>query len=383
MKPVCVFLLLCVALVSCKKKDVIVEPAPLPTYRSFGGTTGLSDNSTVESFDNNLLIGGYYGSNISALKIARNGKLVWRNDVNAGYKSLVFSIAETADHSIFLCGSTSRHLASTQEDILLVKLNQAGDTIWTRTYGGSELEYGYNMIATSDGNLLIAASTKSFGDPYGDLYLLKLNTNGDTLWTKTYPDQGEEQPYHLLETRNGEYLLTATNKDNATQAELYMLKINASGTQLWDKRLGSLQNKKGYSTIELPNGDLITCGSINTSSGVEQDVLVMKTDPSGTVIWEKQFGEEHLSETGCSIKLNTDGTYTIAGSSVNTPTGSSSVLVLKVDAAGKQVFLKTFGRVSNNAGINLVNSNNDDNIVIGTYTSGIFITRFNRNGDFK
>ena len=269
-----------------------------------------------------------------------------------------------------------------KNDVLLIKTNSTGDTIWSKTYGGTESEYSTNVITTSDGNILIAGKTESFGaGTFGDIYLIKVNTNGDTLWTRNYPDQDQEVPFHLMETQNGEYLVTGTNEDNSQYRELYLLKVDLNGTQVWNKKIGPPTWKWGFSTIELSNGNLLTCGQ-HSETGYSQ-VLLVKTDNLGNVIWEKEFGESNLSEQGNSIKQNSDGSFNITGSSFDVSSGLSYIILLKVDASGNKIFLKKFGGSSGESGVNLIKDSNDDNIITGNYNGNIFMTKTDSNGTFK
>ncbi len=367
---------------SCKKDDDIPPtPEPQPNYFTFTGQVGTNDNSTVVSNDDNLIICGNTGSNLSILKITKTGTQIWRNDFEAGNNSSASGVAELNGY-IFICGKTSRNYSTTKNDILLIKANSAGDTIWTKTYGGAEAEYGTNIIATSDGNILIAGKTESFGaGMFGDIYLVKVNTSGDTIWTASYPDQDQEVPFHLMETQNGEYLITGTNEDNSQYRELYLLKVSATGQQIWNKKIGPPTYKWGYSTIELTNGDLLTCGK-HTVSGYNQALLV-KTDNTGNVIWGKEFGVNNLSEEGNSVKQNRDGSFTITGTCFDVSTGQTDIILLKVDQNGNQLWLKKFGSPSSDSGVNLIKDSNDDNIITGNYNGLIFMTKTDNNGVFK
>lgn len=382
MKQLTILILTILIFASCKKdNDLPPTPEPQPNYFTFAGEIGTNDNSTVVSNDNNLIICGNTGSNLSILKITKAGTQIWRNDFGAGNNSSASGVTELSG-DIFICGKTSRNYSTTKNDILLIKANSLGDTIWTKTYGGAEAEYGTNIITTSDGNILIAGKTESFGaGSFGDIYLVKLNTSGDTLWTASYPDQDQEVPFHLIETQNGEYIITGTNEDNSQYKELYLLKVSATGQQIWNKKIGPPTWKCGYSTIELTNGDLLTCGK-HTVSGYNQ-VLLVKTDNTGNVIWEKEFGENNLSEEGNSVKHNSDGSFTITGTCFDFSTGQTDIILLKVDQNGNQLWLKKFGSSSSDSGLNLIKDTNDDNIITGNYNDQIFMTKTDNNGVFK
>src|SRR5690554_4345901 len=383
MRKILPIILTLVLLSSCKKDEKEKSSVQTtPTYFTFDGKIGTNDNSTIASNDNNLIICGNSGNNISIIKITKTGNEIWRNDFDAGNMSEAYSLVQTSNDDLFICGSTFRNSSNTGQDILLVKMNSSGDTIWTKTYGGNESDYGNNIISTSDGNLLIAAKTESFGaGAFGDIYLLKINFNGDTLWTKSYPDQDQEVPFSLLETSDGGYLVTGTNEDNSNDRGLYLLKVNSDGEKLWDKTFGAGLWKWGFSTIELANGDLLTCGQ-HTTSGYSQ-VLVLKTDNQGNAIWEKEYGEDNLSERGNSIKENNDGTYTITGSSYDVNTMQDDIIIFKIDQSGNQDWFKKFGSAESDWGVNLIKDTNDDNIITGDYNGSMFMAKVDKDGDFN
>ncbi len=363
---------------SCKKDPPIV-PEPAPTYYSFQGKIGANDNSTIVSIDHNLLICGNSGDSLCILKISKTGSQIWRKDFTAGYGCSASGITQSTNQDIFICGSTLRNELNSKSDILLIKTNSNGDTLWTKTYGGREDDNWSYIITTNDSNLLICAI--SFGytsESSCDIYLIKANTNGDTIWTRTFLEEGQEIPYHLLQTQNGEYLVTGTNQDSVTGSELYLLKVSADGTQAWNKIIGPSRGKYGFSTVELSNGDLMTCGK----GGLDQ-ILLVKTDDRGNEYWEKEFGQDYLSEQGNAIQVNADGTFIITGGSYEPHSGQRGIVLLKVDQNGEQLFIKDFGHTFIDYGQNVLKDDNDDNIITGEYNGGIFMTRTDNNCVFK
>jgi hypothetical protein len=388
MKKTITFILISSFLIIACKKNNNNPNNNEPTYFTFYGSIGSNDNSTVVTSDNNLVICGNTGDKISLIKITKSGEKVWMSDVYGGNMSSASAIVESVNGNLFVCGKTYRNWDNSRIDILLVKLNSNGDTLWTKTYGGIEAEYGYNILETSDGNILIAGTTLSFGsDPYGDIYLIKANYQGDTLWTKVIEDPGQETPFHLLETKNGEYLVTGTNEDDDDPREIYLVKVDADGTKLWDKKIGPPTWKWGFSAIELSNEDLIICGLHTVGVGYNQ-VLVIKTNNTGNVIWEKEFGEDKISEQGNSIKQNIDGSFTITGNSYDVNTMTDDIMLLKIDKDGNQFWVKKFGSSKTDRGMNLIKDSNDDNIITGDYNVGegsgsIFMTITDIDGNFK
>ncbi len=376
-----------VVLSSCKKNNdnqttSNSEDTSTPAYYTFSGQIGTNDNSTLIAFDSSVIICGNNDTNISILKISKSGNQIWRKDIYAGNNCRASAITESSNHELYICGRTSRNYSTSSWDILLVKTDATGDTLWTKTFGSKQEDYGYQIIRTQDGNLLIGGiSYRDTTSVFCDIYLIKVNPDGDTLWTQSYTEPEQQDPFHLMETQNGEYLITGTNEDNSpTGRKLLFLKLNANGTLLWEKTIGPVW-KWGYSTIELSNGDLVTCGQYNP--GGYTNVMIIKTDNQGNVIWENEFGLNNLSESGNSIKQNADGSFIITGSSYDAASMQADIILLKVDANGNQLFLKKFGSSISDNGVNVIKDNNDDNIITGNYNGSIFMTRTDNNGKFK
>jgi len=393
MKKTTIFIILALfTLFACKKNNTEnTEPVNNePIYFTFDGSTLKNDNSTIVSSDNNLIIGGNanYDYNWSLIKTTKLGKELWRKVLPVYDRwQTGCALVEVENGNLFVCGDTHINYANSGVDIFIVKTNPNGDTLWTKIYGSQDFDYCQNIIETSDGNILISGGTGGTDSiPPGDIYLLKLETNGDTLWTKSYEDQGQQGAHHLLETKNGEYLITGTNQDNDNPNELYLLKVDANGAKLWGKKIGPATGKYGHSTIELSNNNLVICGRHNGGVGGNSQVLIVETDNMGNLIWEQEFGNDSISERGNSIKQNLDGSYTITGTSYEkTAMFGEDIILLKIDQTGNQVWFKKFGSPKTDRGRNLIKDTNDDNLITGDFgwAGPIFLTRTDKDGNFK
>lgn len=364
--------------VAACKKEKPEQPATA-NYHSFTGDMGTNDNSTCYSNDGNLLICGNNRSDLSILKITKWGSQIWQKNFNAGIQSEASSIIEL-NGEIFLCGKTGKNYSSSNYDVLLVKTNASGDTIWTKTYGSTDEDYGQHIIRTSDGNILMSAITYGFGaGSFCDIYLIKVDTDGNVLWETSYANPDQEWAFHLMETQNGEYLVTGTEEDPGDSGRsLLLLKVSASGQQLWSKKIGPIW-KWGFSAIETASGDLVICGQQYVPWSVTQ-VMLVKTDHLGNVIWEKEYGEDTKSEKSYSVKQNPDGTFTICGS-VSTGNGEKIILI-KADDNGNQLWFKKFNDYNGGIALNLLKDGND-NILTGNRNGGMFLTRTDGDGNYQ
>ena len=343
----------------------------------FDGWINYGVSSSVLSNDGNVLICGNYNEKVSVIKTSAMGNLYWRKDYNIGSSCLANSIVQTSSNDIFICGESNMNHGKRR--IFLLKTNAKGDSIWTKTYGGGDSDFASCIISTSDGNLMIAGKSDGFpARSSADIYLVKLNYDGQIIWEKTFPDPDSEFSTHILETKQGDYIITANDQagDPDTANRILLLKVTADGNLVWEKRfgLGTGDWKWGYSTIETVSGDFLTSGHL-TKDGYTQ-VLIVKTDKDGNQIWEKTYGEPFISETGYSLKGNNDNTYTIAGSSFEVNKPDTEIILFKIDENGKELWFQRFGASFNSNGFNLLKYGSR-NIVTGNYEGKIFMSILN------
>ena len=139
-------------------------------------------------------------------------------------------------------------------DFYLIKTNNLGDTSWTKTYGGNLNDIAYSVRQTSDSGYVIAGTTFSFGVGGSDFYFVKTNAVGDTIWTKTFGFNGQENGFSVLQTNDGGYLV-AGNTDSIPTSSILLVKTNSLGIVSWSKILG------------IPNSDNVARCIMKKSSG--------------------------------------------------------------------------------------------------------------------
>jgi hypothetical protein len=348
----------------------------------FDGGIAYGVSPSVLSNDGNVLICGNFNEKVSIIKTSVKGNVFWRKNYSIGSSCSAKSIVQTPDNHIFVCGQTVQNWAEKREDIFLQKLNSKGDSVWVKTFGGNSFDNAECIISTSDGNLLIAGKSESFeAGSSGDIYLIKLNYDGKVIWEKTFADPDSEFSTHVLETKEGDYLITGNDQASEpdTANKIYLLKVDANGNLVWEKRfgLGTGDWNWGYSTIETLNGDFLTSGHL-TRDGYTQ-VLIVKTNSDGNQIWEKTYGELLLSETGYSLKMNSDNTFTITGTSFEVSNPDTEIILFKIDENGKELWFQRFGASFNSNSFNLLKYGSQ-NIVTGNYDGKIFMSVLNDTG---
>jgi hypothetical protein len=172
---------------------------------------------------------------------------------------------------------------------------------------------GTSLIQTSDGGYAIAGYTKSFGAGKRDVYVVKLDANGNLQWTKTIGGPKGDEGYSLIQTSDGGYVIAGfTESFGAGEADVYVVKLDAKGNLQWTKTIGGPESEIGNSLIQTSDGGYAITGTTESFGAGETDVYVVKLDAKGNLQWTKTIGGPE-SEVGNSLIQTSDGGYAIAG----------------------------------------------------------------------
>jgi hypothetical protein len=260
---------------------------------------------------------------------------------------------------------------------------QAPDTMWTKTFGGSGHEVGYSVQQTTDDGYIITGSTSSFGAGGEDVWLIKTDDNGDTLWTKTFGDSGFDSGNSVQQTSGGGYVITGvTNMKSGVnlsriQGKAFLLKTDANGDTLWSKtykKSRSAKNDWGNSVDTTSDGGYIFTGISGRELGcgifcLTGGILLVRTNSNGDTIWTKTFGDSsNIMNDGNSVRQTNDGGFIITGSiqSFNLYGNYIDVLLIKTDENGDTLWTKTYGDSGWDSGYSVQQTTDGGYIIAGT-----------------
>jgi hypothetical protein len=260
---------------------------------------------------------------------------------------------------------------------------QSPDTLWTKTFGGSFSDNGTAILQTSDNGYIFCGETFSFGAGASDVWLIRTDANGDTLWTRTYGGGGGsyESAHSIRETSDGGFIITGTIYD--VVFDVLLIRINADGDTLWTRRFGGFDSENGYSVLQTPDNGFIVCGQTRTfhASGFGSSIWLIRTDQNGDTLWTKTYGGGSY-QGGFSINSTSDSGFVITGSYNNGGVNSTEVWLLRTDAGGDTLWTKTFGGPGSHEGY-AVHQTSDNGFIIGGMNSWthIWLIRTDENGD--
>lgn len=250
-----------------------------------------------------------------------------------------FSIIQRNDRSYVFSGASGNPFPD--DDVLIMKVDSLGDSLWAMKYGGDLTESGNAIIETFDGGFLIAGQTESFGAGSTDVYLLKIDSLGDSLWARTYGGPLNDVSSSIRETSDSNYVMVGnTQSFGAGRWDIYLLKVNPLGDTLWTRTYGGIDTDYGRCVLETPDKGYLIVGS-GKESGPDRDVFLIKTDSLGNTLWTRYYGG-NMHDIGHSIVATSDGGYAISGQTCSFSYNLSDVYLVKVDSLGDSLWGRNY-----------------------------------------
>jgi hypothetical protein len=337
--------------------------------RTYGGPIEDYAESVQETSDGGYIIAGRTksfgagGEDFYLIKTDAQGETLWTRTHGGPGDDWCHSMQQTADGGYIATGGTS---VDTLEpyDVYLIRTDARGDTLWTRTYGGPDNDQGYSVQQTSDGGYIIGASTPSLGLA-SEAYLIKTDARGDTLWTKTYGGESTDEGYSVSQTTDGGYIIAGrTESFGAESSEVYLIRANAQGDTLWTRTYGGPRYDAGLSVQQTTDGGYVVAGRTVSFGAGSGDVYLIKTAASGDTLWTRTYGGPN-DEWGHSVQQTSDGGYIVTGLTYSFGAGKSDVYLIKTDAQGDTLWTRTFGGTAIDAGFSIGLTSDTSYIIAG------------------
>jgi len=261
--------------------------------KTYGPSTDWTHfRSADETQDGGFVLVGSesaYGAgeyDILLVRTDENGDTLWTRTYGGPHYDDGQDVMETSQKDLLVTGYF-RPNSSVNDRMLVMKCDSSGNTIWAKTFGGTHIDRGLAVCEASDGNFLAVGLSNSFGHQLtigytGSTYIVKFDTNGDTLWTKAYINTIGSHNFgnSIRETQDAGYII-AGNVQNDTvstsKPDALMLKIDSSGNPLWAKGYGGLLREDGYTAMETTDGGYLLCGVTDDNEGI----YIVKTDSLG------------------------------------------------------------------------------------------------------
>jgi predicted transcriptional regulator len=320
------------------------------TYQTFGGKEGELAPSAKHTADGGYIITGYtytYGGGASdawLLKLNKNHEEQWRRPFGGTDDEFGSEAYQTADGGYVVIGGT-RSYGAGMFDAWLIKTDSSGIEQWNKTYGGNQSEWANSGLRTTDGGYIFTGYTTTYGAGGQNVWVLKTNSSGIEQWNKTYGGNNSGEGWSIQKTSGGGFILTGCTYEYDSMGDLFLIKIDSNGNEDWNKTyLNFGPWDEGLSIKLATDGGYILSGYKNYYGPNGADVWLIKLNSTGFEQWNRTY-DYNRDDFGDEVHPSPDGGYYIVGYTKETAF-VSDILLIKTNNTGIEQWNRTFGKQS-------------------------------------
>jgi hypothetical protein len=377
MKPIftILFLLVCV-------QATLAQPSPDTLWtRTYGGSNEDRARAVQPTAEGGYVIAGWTWSfgagfyDFYLVKTNSQGDTLWSRTYGGSSYDVAASVQETDSGGYIIAGYTNSFGAGTPTytNIWLVRTDSQGDTIWTSTYGGNSSDEASSVQQTSDRGYIVAGNTLSYGAGGADYYLVRVSSQGDSLWKKTYGGSGDEYAYCVRQMDDDGYIIAGTTRSfgvgTPTYTNIWLVRTNSGGDTLWTRTYGGSSGEAASCVQPTTDGGYIVVGSTYSFGAGQWDFYLVKTDFQGDTLWTRTYGGSNM-DWAYSVQQTADGGYIVAGNTASSGEGSYDFYLVKTNSQGAMVWTRTYGG-SNSDGAYSVRQTSDGGYIIAGETNSL------------
>lgn len=264
--------------------DVLGQPT---NDYTFGGSDSEEAFALIPSGDGGFVLAGYTKSSgaglqdVHVLKVDVSGLEIWQKQYGGANNDAAHAVCPMDDGGFIVVGETQSFGAGGR-DVYLLRLTATGDSLWSRTYGGMQDDLAYAVLVEAGGGFVVAGATESSGAGDFDVLLLKCDADGDSVWAAVVGGAGIDYAFSLVEAADGGYVLAGfTSSFGAGGDDAYLLKLDLSGQVQWEKTYGGQWDDRASWVAPTSDNGYIITGWTKSSGMGSADVLLIKTDADG------------------------------------------------------------------------------------------------------
>ncbi len=252
-------------------------PCEANWVRIYGDIGADYSNSIQQTTDGGYIVAGNTDSfgagsqDAWVSKLDGEGNVIWQKTYGGAAWDSAGSIQQTADGGYIVAGNTGSFSPAFQ-DAWVSKSYENGNVIWQKTYGGTAGDYAHFVQQTTDGGYIVAGDTRSFGAGAGDAWVLKLDENGNTIWQKTYGGIGNDDLSAIQQTGDGGYIVVGNTRSfGVSNGDAWVFKLDENGNVIWQKTYGGTAGDYADFVQQTTDGDTLW----RATPGLSAQVLAM------------------------------------------------------------------------------------------------------------
>ena len=295
--------------------------------------------SVQQTRDGGYIMAGHFSTNKEdddtyIMKTDSAGSIQWTRSHHVRGLDQCQEVQQTDDGG-YIVAVSAHPMGVSDGDFYLVRLDGDGKPQWKRAYDNNGYEFIYSVQQISDGGFIMAGSTQPFSsnvfEPEDkDILLVRANSVGDTVWSRTYNVGEYEYARSVRQTGEGDFVVVGcTSLPGDEKSDIVLLRVNAEGKLRWTRTYGGEGNDMGASVCVVSGGKYVICGTTDSYGSGHDDVYVIGVDMLGTVSWEKVIGGERFDSGHC-IQETKDGGFVVAGITSSFGAGDWDMYLIKL-----------------------------------------------------
>lgn len=214
---------------------------------------------------------------------------------------------------------------------------------WDRAFGGAASDWAYSMTATRDGGLATGGRTESKGAGQEDLWVVRVDGDGNRLWDRSFGGKATDRGRAIVELDDGGFAVAgATESGSAGEFDAWVLRLDATGELLWDRRFGGAGTDWASGVVQTRDGGLAVAAYTQPSAEIPFTAWIIKLDADGKTLWERKFGGEQ-TDWATAIAETSDGSLAVSGYTESQGAGKADMWLLLLGADGELKWQQTFG----------------------------------------
>ncbi len=322
----------------------VSQPPSEEWNKTFGGPDDDGGYAVRQTSDGGYIIVGYtlsYGvgeTDVWLIKTDSNGNEEWNKTFGGSNIDAGTDVQQTGDGGYIITGITTLE-GHYDYDMLLIKINANGDKEWIKSFrGGSGHDAGLAVRQTDDGGYIVVGYTSSYDTGY-DVWLIKIDKDGKKEWDKRFGGHNDDIGECIQQTSDGGYIIVGLTKSYGHGGyDVWLIKLDSEWDEEWNRTFGGNENDYGFSVQQTSDGGYIIAGNTRSYGSGSSDIWLIKTDSNGNEEWNKTFGGKHYDEIETpnnAIQQTSDGGYIIVGRTTSYGCGKEDVWLIKVAPANR------------------------------------------------
>lgn len=276
----------------------------------------------------------------SCLYVQGQAKTVWSKTFGGQKADQIYWLGQTSDKGFIIAGET-KSFGAGNSDAWLIRLNKNGDTVWTKTYGSIDDEFAEGVLQTKDGGFIFAGGTKSFDTGKTDVWIVRTNKFGDTLWTRTFGGTNDDWGEEIRQTSDGGFVIPGWTTSSRGDYDALLIKLDKNGNVEWSRIYGGTKMDAAKSVIPLSDG-YIVAGVTKSFGAGDADAWIIRTTLSGDTVWTRTFGGPLYDMPFCIIQTSSKD-FAFTGRTYSYGHLDGNVWLQIVNSQGDSLLSKTYG----------------------------------------